>query len=133
VTVASPAYLQQHGRPTHPHDLTHHACFSYAYARSRDTWHFENAAGEKVAVRLTCRMRVNNGDAALPAVIAGLGIAALPDFIVRPALAAGQIEAVLPEWSGQRSSLHLVTVPTGPRPARVQVLADFLVTQLSAA
>ena len=49
--VASPTYLDRRGRPTHPADLAHHDCFGYAYLRTRDTWHFTNAAGETVAVR----------------------------------------------------------------------------------
>jgi DNA-binding transcriptional LysR family regulator len=82
-------------------------------------------------VRPSGRLRANNGEATLPAVIAGLGIAAMPEFIVRPAVADGRLEPILPHWSGSRGSLLLITPPNGPRPARVQVLADFLVQRLS--
>jgi DNA-binding transcriptional LysR family regulator len=64
-------------------------------------------------------------------VIAGLGIAGLPAFITREALAQGRLEQVLPDWRASRSSLYLVTPPNGPRPARVQVMADFLARRLS--
>jgi DNA-binding transcriptional LysR family regulator len=131
--VAAPSYLDRRGRPEHPQDLAAHACFTYAYARHRDTWRFHNAAGEEVMVRPTGPLRVNNGDAAVPAAIAGLGIAALPAFIVRQPLADGRLEAVLTDWSGSRASLHLLSLPQGPRPARVQVLADFLARRLSLA
>jgi DNA-binding transcriptional LysR family regulator len=131
VIVAAPAYLDRRGRPAHPADLAEHDCFGYAYLRTRDTWHFTNAAGEQVSVRPSGRLRVNNGDAVLPALIAGLGIAAMPEFIVGPAIAAGHLERILPDWSGSQSSLYLVTPPNGPRPARVQALVDFLVQRLS--
>jgi DNA-binding transcriptional LysR family regulator len=129
--VASPAYLNRRGRPAHPAELVHHDCFGYAYLRTRDTWRFTNAAGDTVTVRPSGRLRVNNGDAVLPALIAGLGIAAMPEFIVRPAVADGRLEQILPDWSGSQSSLYLVTPPNGPRPVRVQALADFLVRRLS--
>jgi DNA-binding transcriptional LysR family regulator len=129
--VAAPSYLDRRGRPTHPADLAHHDCFAYAYLRTRDTWHFTNTAGEQVSVRPSGRLRVNNGDAVLPALIAGLGIAALPEFIARPCVADGRLEQILSDWSGSGASLYLVTPPNGPRPVRVQALADFLIERLA--
>jgi DNA-binding transcriptional LysR family regulator len=82
-------------------------------------------------VRPAGPLRVNNGDAAMPALIAGLGIAVLPDFIVGEALARGDLQAVLDGWTLSPSALHLLLPPGGPRPARVQVLGDFLGQRLS--
>jgi DNA-binding transcriptional LysR family regulator len=133
VVVAAPAYLDRRGRPTHPAQLAGHDCFGYAYLRTRDAWHFLNEAGEQVTVRPSGQLRVNNGDATLPAVIAGLGIASLPAFLIHDELADGRLEQILPDWSSLRSNLYLLTPPAGPRPVRVQVLADFLVARLSRA
>ena len=131
IVVAAPSYLARRGRPAHPSDLAAHDCFTYAYLRTRDVWHFTNASGEDATVRLRGRMRVNNGEALLPAAIAGLGIAALPEFIARQPVTEGLLEPVLADWSGSRSSLYLVTPPNGPRPARVRALMDFFVDHLS--
>lgn len=131
VTVASPAYLDKRGRPTHPSELAAHDCFGYAYLRTRDTWHFVNNAEQEVTVRPTGRLRVNNGEAVLPAAIAGLGIAALPEFIARSAIADGKLERILTGWSATRIGLYLVTPSSGPRPARVQALMDFFTDALS--
>lgn len=76
-------------------------------------------------------VRANNGDALLPALLAGTGVAMLPDFIVGPALADGRLEAVLTEWSAAPIALHLVMPPGGPRPARVEVLASYLAKALA--
>jgi DNA-binding transcriptional LysR family regulator len=62
----------------------------------------------------------------MPAVLAGLGIASLPDFIVGDAIASGEVEVILKDWKQAEGALHLVTPPGGPRPARVEVLTDFL-------
>ena len=72
------------------------------------------------------QLRVNNGEALLPSVIAGLGIADLPDFIVGDAIASGEVEVILKGWNQPEGAVHLVTPPGGPRPARVEVLAEFL-------
>jgi DNA-binding transcriptional LysR family regulator len=61
-----------------------------------------------------------------------LGISDLPDFIVGDALASGALEAVLQDWSQSSSGVYLVTPPGGPRPARVEVLLEFLADKLAA-
>jgi len=124
-TVAAPAYLKRHGRPTHPMHLAEHKCFGYAYLSS-NIWHYSNAAGEQASVRPAGQLRVNNGEAVMPALIAGLGIADLPDFIVGDAIASGEVEVILKGWKQPEAAVHLVTPPGGPRPARVEVLAEFL-------
>jgi DNA-binding transcriptional LysR family regulator len=63
--------------------------------------------------------------------LAGLGIAVLPDFIVSDAIKTGQLEVIMPDWHMAPAGLHLVTPPGGPRPARVEALADFLAKRLS--
>ena len=61
------------------------------------------------------------------------GIADLPDFIVGEAIAAGQLEVILKDWKQPEGAVHLVMPPGGPRPARVEVLADFLAEKLGRA
>jgi len=125
-TVAAPSYLKRHGRPTHPMHLAQHKCFGYIYLSTPDVWHYSNAAGEQASVRPAGQLRVNNGEALLPAVIAGLGIADLPDFIIGEAIKSGEVEVILKGWKQAEGAVHLVTPPGGPRPARVEALADFL-------
>ena len=128
--VGASAYFEKHGRPKHPLHLSEHLCIGYAY-QARDTWQFANNKGEMAAVRPAGPLRVNNGDAALPALIAGTGLGILPDFIVRGALAAKKLEIVLPEWSLPASAVHWVTPPGGPKPKRIELLADFMAQKLS--
>ncbi|WP_420134127.1 LysR family transcriptional regulator [Rhodopseudomonas sp.] len=130
-TVAANSYLERHGRPTHPMQLADHRCLGYAYLSTPNAWHYSNAQGEQAAVRPSGPLRVNNGEALLPAVIAGLGIADLPEFIVGDAIVAGQVEVILEGWQQRESSVHLVMPPGGPRPARVEVLAAFLADRLA--
>ena len=132
-TVAAPSYLERYGRPTHPMHLAQHRCFAYAYLSTPNVWHFTNAAGDEATVRPSGQLRVNNGEAVLPALIAGLGIADLPDFIVGEAIAAGQVEVILKDWKQTEGAVHLVMPPGGPRPARVEALIEFLADRLARA
>jgi DNA-binding transcriptional LysR family regulator len=130
-TVASPAYLKRHGRPTHPMHLAEHKCFGYAYLSTPDVWHYTNAKGEQASVRPGGPLRVNNGEALMPALLAGLGITDLPDFIVGDAIASGAVEVILEGWRQAEGAVHLVMPSGRPRPARVEVLADFLTRHFS--
>jgi DNA-binding transcriptional LysR family regulator len=123
--VAAPAYLDRRGRPRHPAELGEHDIFAYANIPTA-IWQFRNPAGEEVSVRPNSRFTTDNGDAMIPLLHAGLGIARLPDFIVDSEIAAGRLEEILPEWSGPPVGLHLVTPPSPLRPARVELLIEFL-------
>ncbi|WP_448501067.1 LysR family transcriptional regulator [Sphingomonas sp.] len=122
--VAAPAYLQRHGRPRHPAELGEHRCFAYTNLANPDLWRFSGPDGEEAAVRLSGPLRTDNGDAMVPALLAGLGIAWLPEFIVDRDLADGRLETILPEWTARPVSLHLLTPPGTLRPARVEALID---------
>src|SRR5437764_1251565 len=50
-----------------------------------ETWHFTND-GKSASVRPSGPLRVNNGDAMMPALLAGIGLGILPEFILREAL-----------------------------------------------
>src|ERR1700731_3603039 len=130
-TVASPAYLRRHGRPTHPMHLARHKCLGYAYLSTPGAWHFTNSAGEEASVRPAGPLRVNNGEALMPALLAGLGIADLPELIVGDAITSGEVEVILKDWKQTEGAVHLVMPPGGPRPARVEALADFLASHFA--
>jgi len=131
--VGAPSYFKKHGRPTHPLHLADHLCFGYAYMATPDTWHFTHKDGEKAAIRPSGPLRVNNGDAVMPALLDGVGLALLPEFFLGDALAEGRLEIVLKDWTIPSGGLHIVMPPGGPRPARMTVLADFLAKHLSRA
>ena len=128
--IGSPAYLKEHGRPRHPLDLAQHRCIGYSYGATPETWRF-TSAGKSATVHPSGPLRVNNGDAMMPALLAGAGLGILPEFIVRDALADDRLERLLPDWSTPSGSVYWVMPPGGPRPKRVEVLGDFLVEKLA--
>ena len=124
--IASPAYLAERGRPAHPTDLNGHDCLCYSNVATPDVWRFAGPGQQNVAVQVRSRITVNSGEAMLPALRLGVGIARLPDFIIGDALAAGEVEEILTEWRPAPFGLHLVTPPSRLRPARVEALLDYL-------
>ena len=124
--IASPAYLAERGRPAHPSDLGRHDCLCYSNVPTPDVWRFSGPGQQNVAVQVRARITVNSGEAMLPALRLGVGIARLPDFIVGDDLKSGALEEILVDWRPAPLGLHLVTPPSRLRPARVEALLDFL-------
>ncbi|MCH8684050.1 LysR family transcriptional regulator [Pedomonas mirosovicensis] len=133
MVAASPAYFDQHGRPQHPRDLQSHRALIYTYLSTPYVWHFHHPREGEYSVSLSGPLRINNADAMLPALCAGLGLAVLPEFLMWRELHEGKMEVVLPDWSLPPISLYIVTPPGGLRPARVSVLIDFLARRFASA
>jgi DNA-binding transcriptional LysR family regulator len=131
--VAAPAYLERYGRPSHPRELVDHHAMIYTGVANPELLRLHHPHEGEYAVPLKGRIRSNNGDAFLPAVCAGLGIAVLPDFIVWRSLSEGKLEQILPEWSRGPIALSLLTPPNTLRPARVRVLIEYLAKRFARA
>lgn len=129
--LASPAYLAANGEPRHPAQLGEHRCIGYSLASTPESWRFSGPEGSEAVVRLSGPLRVNNGEAMLPALCAGLGIGMLPDFICEADIAAGRLKPILQGWKTDPIAIHIVTPPSSFRPKRVTALIDFLAEKLA--
>ena len=109
--VGAPDYFARRGRPSHPRDLGAHACLGYSYLPSGDNWQFIGPAGEEHAIAVTGPLRANNADALMPSLLAGMGLAVQPEFVVWRDLRAGRLEAVMGEWSAPPIALNIVMPP----------------------
>lgn len=127
--LASPAYLASHGTPRHPLDLGGHRLIGYGHRERAAPLRFHRAR-EEATVLPTGPLFANNGDVMVPLLVAGGGIAVLPDFIVEEALASGALVKILTDWSLPQAYLHLLSPPSRLRPARVRALSDYLVEAL---
>jgi DNA-binding transcriptional LysR family regulator len=88
-------------------------------------WRF-NGQGRPLAVNVTGRMRVNNGELLRDAAIAGMGITYLPAFIVGSALQDGRLVPVLDEFRPQPLTLSAVYPQHRQASRPVQALIGFL-------
>src|SRR5258708_3961112 len=116
--VGSPAYLDRHGRPQHPRHLAEHRCIYYSYSMTAEVWRFTKA-GKSASVRPSGPLRANNGDAMMPALIAGTGLGIIPAFLLPEALQSNLLERLLPDWSVPFGAVCWLATPTAPVPNRV--------------
>ncbi len=131
VLVAAPSYIQKYGSPVHPKDLNQHQALIYGYSQ-HGNWRFQHAQeGEFLQTPAPSNLKINNADALLPALLEGLGLALMPDFLVENFLTDGKLVSCMPDWYLEPVGLYLVTPPSRLRPARVEALIDYLVTNLS--
>ena len=90
VIVASPGYLAAAGTPAKPHDILRHRLIGFAPLAWRDTWRIG-----KETIVVQPRLLTSNSESLRSAALAGLGLAAVPEWLVADALIAGQLMRVL--------------------------------------
>lgn len=127
--AAAPAYLNLHGRPAHPRDLMHHQCLRGRYATGvMPEWEFERE-GENYSVQVNGPLVVSVGgamDLAVESAIAGSGIIYLFEEWLRPAIASGQLEAILQPWWLSFSGPYLYYNDRRLIPVPLQAFIDFV-------
>ncbi|MGC4071185.1 MAG: LysR family transcriptional regulator [Nibricoccus sp.] len=62
----------------------------------------------------------------------GLGVALLPDWLIRDELLSGELVSVLPQWKARDLPLHVVYAGQRVMPIRVSAFIDFAVRYLAA-
>ena len=131
VVCAAKAYLDSHGIPLAPDDLTQHNCLGYTLptALSASRWIFGREGATIVPV--AGNLRANNGDALLGAALAGQGIIYQPTFLVGDSLRDGSLVRVLAEHEIPELGIYAV-LPSGRQaPAKVRVVIDFLAARFA--
>jgi DNA-binding transcriptional LysR family regulator len=106
VLVASPDYLDRHGRPQTVEDLAAHACLVYVlHGRPYDKWKFGNGDS---AVAVSGPVLFDDGDAVHRWTLAGQGIAYKSWLDVASDVGAGRLEIVLPQVPGEAAPFNLI-------------------------
>jgi DNA-binding transcriptional LysR family regulator len=128
--VASPRYLDAHGTPETPEDLTRHTCIGYDSDAGPEIWDLANGASRR---RITAGavLSSNNGDLTARLAINGEGITLLPRFITADALKAGTLRPVLPDWTPPELWLTLYYPPYDRLPTRLATFSDFFETYVT--
>ncbi|HEX4352667.1 MAG TPA: LysR family transcriptional regulator [Polyangiales bacterium] len=131
ILLAAPSYLKTHGRPRALRDLEQHDCVIFRGRNGRASWEIRTHDGEEI-VDVHGPVHSNELEFVLRAAIAGAGIAALPPQHAREAIARGELEVVLAGNHLKGADLHVVLPSSVFVPARVTLLRDHLVRELSA-
>ena len=127
VLCAAPAYLRRRGLPSTPRDLADHDCLIYSLATGGDLWRFVDGEGTPHPVRVTARLRVNNGDVMRDVAASGLGLTVLPSFIAAKDLEKGTLVPVLTEYRLPETSVSAVYPQNRHLSTKIRAFVDFLV------
>jgi DNA-binding transcriptional LysR family regulator len=128
VNVASPDYLRRHGTPQHPDDLQdgrHHTIRYFSARTGRLYPHEFEKNGERLELDTAYRVSVNESNAHMAAVLAGLGISQTVMFMAAPHLATGELVQVLPDWQHPSLPVHVVYPPNRHLSAKVRAFVDW--------
>jgi DNA-binding transcriptional LysR family regulator len=126
MAAASPDAFQGSGAPATLAALSALPEIRYGL-RPRSTWQVQTPGGVTRTLEMECQHRVTNGDFAVRAAIAGLGVVIEPEFIVGPAIASGDLVRLLPDHSFPRISAYALWPPARHQSARVRALIDHMV------
>ncbi|MCK1274190.1 LysR family transcriptional regulator [Bradyrhizobium sp. 61] len=106
--VGAPAYFAARGKPKLPQDLTEHNCINLRLPTYGGiyAWEFEKR-GRAMKVRVDGQLVFNTGLLRMNAVLAGLGLAYIPDDLVKREIADGRLIRVLADWCAPFAGYHL--------------------------
>lgn len=131
IVCASPDYLNRHGTPRTPKDLTGHSCLGYTLTNSGDEWNLKKP-GEEAAIRITGPVRADNGDLLRLAAVNGAGLIFQPFFIVADDLQAGRLVQVLADYVSKELGIYAIYPSRKHLSAKVRTFVDFLIKKLEA-
>ena len=131
VVCASPAYLEAHGTPKTPEDLTEHDCIVYEGFLGPDVWKFVRD-GTDVAVTVQPRLSVSNLEAASDAARAGIGLTRALSYQVKASLEEGTLTTVLDEFQPETLPVNFVYTAGRFMPIKLRAFLDFAAPRLRA-
>lgn len=124
--VGSPAYFEEHGRPSHPKELINRACFGQIFPRgNRPHWPFEKQ-GEIIEVAPSGPIFTTEPYTQLLAARDGLGLALLFEEHCEADLKAGTLETVLEDWCEPFAGPYLYYPERRLMPAPLRAFIDFV-------
>lgn len=121
--VGSSDYFSRKGAPERPEDLTEHACLHYRFPTSGKLAHWPfKSAGPSVPSTMIC----SSLEALLFMVKEGRGIACLPDYSVKDALATGELKTVLDDVVEHTTTFHIQWPSIRQMTPKVRVFVDYM-------
>ncbi|WP_162617939.1 LysR family transcriptional regulator [Salinicola halophilus] len=91
VVVAAPSVIAEHGRPGSIHELTTLPCLSTLTALEANPWHFLDASGQAISLKVPARYRVDSSTLLIAGARAGIGFAIIPRHFCQPWIDAGEL------------------------------------------
>jgi len=134
VTCATPAYLKEHGIPTHPEQLEkEHIVVSYLSARTNRAMPMNfGRRGQKLEVIGTRTIGVNESNAHLAAGLAGMGVIQTFSYAAAPHIESGALTPIPQDWQPAPYPFFVVYPPNRHLSNRLRVFIDWIADRFSA-
>ncbi|MFG6416356.1 LysR family transcriptional regulator [Roseateles sp. DC23W] len=132
VLCAAPAYLDAAPPLVQPQDLAQHRCVTHAYV-NRDDYALQDREGRWLRVPVRSVLQSNDAGVMRSAVLAGAGLAILPDYLVEEDLQLGRLRRVLTGHEPESHGIHGVYLSRQYQPLALRLLLDFLAQRFSGA
>ncbi|MFO0660256.1 MAG: LysR family transcriptional regulator [Polyangiaceae bacterium] len=129
---ASPRYLKQHGNPLGVDELTRHHCIATRASDGHAVWTLAQGRTKR-RITFAPRLYVSEFSAAYRAVLAGVGIAMLPESLCAQDTSKKLLARVLDGWEGEAAGVYLLYRAHRSLTAAVRTCIDHLVTELARA
>jgi DNA-binding transcriptional LysR family regulator len=126
ILVCSRWFMAQHGRPASADDLSKLPTLSMARPGNKHSWQFVEADGKEVEVQHTPRLATDDLATLRTAALEGIGIALLPDSLIRRDLAEESLVQVLPQLKVVPGIVHVVFASRRGLVPAVRALIDAL-------
>ena len=122
---ASPEYIERHGQPKNPDELSRHNCLTLSIEGSRNLWPLVGPDGPW-PTRVSGNFAASDLVCLLQAAKAGVGIAKVSSLVATDAVVSGSLCQVLKEYMPTECvPLHALMIP-GKMSAKVRVTLEFL-------
>lgn len=133
ITVASPAYIAEHGMPASPDDLASHVMVGFVSSRTGQPMPLEfTRDGAVIEVTLPSRVLVGGADTSAEAARLGLGLVQAPRYRFVDDLASGALIEVLADFPPTPTPLAILYPSSRQLAPRVRVFVDWLVETVGA-
>ncbi|CAN7309264.1 MULTISPECIES: LysR family transcriptional regulator [unclassified Acidovorax] len=127
ITVAAPAYLERKGTPMHPLEIEEkHASVIYFSPQSGRHYPLEFRRGdESIDVTGPYQLSVNESNAYVTSIVAGLGIGQITSWQAQRHFDGGSLVRLLPEWTQPLLPVYVVYPPNRHLSAKVRAFVDW--------
>ncbi|WP_444885071.1 LysR family transcriptional regulator [Microbulbifer sp. PSTR4-B] len=126
VLCASPAYLEEFGKPIELEQLTEHNCLMFTYSRDVKEWNFIQD-NHLHTIEVRGNYQVNNSEALREAILQGLGIGRLPTFVAGADIKSGLLVPLFEEYQMPAKTIYAVFPERQYMPAKVRAFIDFAI------
>ncbi len=134
ILCAAPAYLERHGEPETPEDLSRHACLTHSRTEPRN-WFFRASGGDAIiAQAVDSAVQANTYLMLIDLALAGSGILRISGAMVSAHLKSGGLVPVMSDYAcvdgaGDDPGFWLIQ-PDRRLPYRVRLFANHLIRHL---